>query len=195
MNTFFTSDAHLFDNRFKQLFRPFDSTEQYIKTIRDNWNGVVGEKDVVYCVGDILYDESRMSILDTFNGKKHLIRGNHEKLNDSEYLKYFTSVQNNTVITMTSNDKAEKFYVNHYPTKDSLKMYNIVGHVHGAWKVQKNMINVSVDCWNYTPVSSSQIVRMVEAIENYYDEDVWAAYSEINTKYMYRGKNGSYSDN
>ena len=92
------------------------------------------------------------------------------------------------------NKKDYEFYINHYPTKGSPDYWNICGHIHAAWRVQKNTINVCQDSWHYRPVSMKQISIMMNAIENFYDQDVWVADNVINSKHNYRGKAGSYSE-
>ena len=52
-------------------------------------------------------------------------------------------------------------------------MFNIVGHIHSLWKVQRNMVNVSTDIWNFSPVSEDKILFIRNAIENFYDENVF----------------------
>jgi len=54
------------------------------------------------------------------------------------------------------------------------------------------MINVGVDSWHYCPVSFKEIEFVKNAICNFYDDDVWVAYSEANTSHKERGKKGSY---
>ena len=74
-----------------------------------------------------------------------------------------------------------------------LDCYNLVGHIHQAWKHQLNMLNVGVDVHNYRPVSFEKIPFYLKAITNYYDQDVWVAYNPINLKYLgSSGKKGTY---
>lgn len=44
----------------------------------------------------------------------------------------------------------------------------LCGHVHNHWKVQKNMINVGVDVWDFTPVSLDEIRQMIASIDATY---------------------------
>jgi calcineurin-like phosphoesterase family protein len=83
-------------------------------------------------------------------------------------------------------------WITHYPTKGRRDRFNLVGHIHGAWKVQLNMLNVGVDVHSYRPLDSERIPFYHKAISEYYDDDVWAAYGDANTRHFYRGKEGSY---
>lgn len=49
----------------------------------------------------------------------------------------------------------------------------LTGHIHSLWKVQPKMINVGVDAWNYRPVSEDEILFCWNAMQNFYDENVF----------------------
>lgn len=187
---YFTSDIHFYDDRFDILFRNFKSIEEYHKTIINNWNKVVRDDDIVYCLGDIVYKSPDISILNELSGTKYLVKGNHDILDDNEYLTYFKDVYNGISIKITKTN--DIYNLNHYPTRGVIDQWNLCGHIHGSWRVQKNMINVSVDCWDFTPVSYKQIEAAKNFIENYADDDCWAAYDPINTEHIERGVPGTY---
>lgn len=69
--------------------RPFNSAEEMDKTMIDNWNDVVGKDDTVYILGDFCWntEERWIEILDQLNGKKVLIRGNHDLKTMSQQLR------------------------------------------------------------------------------------------------------------
>jgi hypothetical protein len=55
------------------------------------------------------------------------------------------------------------------------------------------MLNIGVDVHHFRPVNLDSIPFHLTAISEYYDEDVWVAYNEINQRYRgKRGKEGSY---
>ena len=56
---------------------------------------------------------------------------------------------------------------------------NIVGHIHGLWKVQPNTINVGVDAWNYKPLSTDDIKFVTTAMEKHYDNDVFPLVKDL----------------
>lgn len=51
--------------------------------------------------------------------------------------------------------------------------YCIFGHIHGRQKIKKFGIDVGVDCNNFTPVTESDIGFYLEAIEKFYDDEVF----------------------
>lgn len=169
-NVFFTSDLHLGEPRLTIFQRPFNSVKQQDETIFYNWNTTVSPEDTVYVVGDVLVNLSFINILSELKGHKHLIVGNYDEDKIEALRPYFESIQ--TELTLELNGRT--YYLNHYPNKAKADIFSIVGHVHSLWKVQRNMINVSTDAWNFKPVSLEQIEFLVDGIENYYDINVFA---------------------
>ena len=45
--------------------------------------------------------------------------------------------------------------------KKDRKYYTLCGHVHDRWLIRSKNINVSVDQWNFFPVSEDSILRMI----------------------------------
>lgn len=86
-------------------------------------------------------------------------------------------------------------YLTHYPTLSRVDRFNIVGHIHAAWKYQKNMLNVGVDVNHFMPFHMSEIAFYLTAITNFYDDDVWCAMHRANAAHLERGKSGSYFKN
>ena len=86
-------------------------------------------------------------------------------------------------------------YATHYPTRGKWNEFNLVGHIHSAWKYQLNMFNIGVDANHFYPVDLETVPFHISAISGFYDQDVWVAYNEINKFYENkRGKSGSRFD-
>ena len=83
---------------------------------------------------------------------------------------------------MVINLKTDKIFVhlNHYPVEARPDIFNLVGHIHSLWKVQRNMINVSTEAWSYFPVSIEKIEFTIEAIKKHYDQNVFAGELDTN---------------
>ena len=193
--TWITSDLHLGENRFDIIGRPFCSQLDMCSTLRYNYNSVVHENDWVLWVGDAVYQKTPefLEYVKLFNGRKILYRGNHDRIFTDEQLQpYFEK------IVPEGEGEVWKFgnldcWVTHYPTRANKNFFNIVGHVHSAFKVQLNMFNCGVDVNHFFPVDSSKVEFYYNAICNFYDEDVWVAYDKSNLSYLnIRGKKGSY---
>jgi calcineurin-like phosphoesterase family protein len=84
-------------------------------------------------------------------------------------------------------------YITHYPTETKIDRFNLVGHIHGAWKYQLNMLNIGVDVHHFHPVNLDTIPFHYKAVCEFYDNDVWVAYDPINASHRTaRGKKNSY---
>ena len=196
MKTWLTADWHLGEIRFELMGRPFKTTDEHNATIIERHNSLVQPDDVVIVVGDAVYQKAPeyLPLVAKLNGKKVLIRGNHDTVfTDEQFAPYFDKIidEGDGI-----NAKVEDIdcWLTHYPTQGKADKFNLVGHVHGAWKYQLNSYNVGVDTNGYYPVDLAKVPFHFNAIKNFYDDDVWAAYNDINAKFFHngRGKQGTY---
>lgn len=195
MSTFITSDFHFGDDRMDLMSRPFQSGKEYIEMLIENFNSIISPDDTTIVVGDVCYQNALESLpsIERLNGTKILIRGNHDRgLSDQELSKYFSDI-------IPEGDGLEleidgiKCFATHYPSRGREDRFNLVGHVHGVWKCQLNMLNVGVDVHHFLPVNLNKIPFYLKAICEFYDNDAWIAYNSINTKFVgIRGKSGTY---
>lgn len=195
MKTWLTADWHLGEDRFDLMGRPFTSVEEHVQTLWENHNAVVRPDDLVIMVGDVCYQKATkyLPFVEKFHGKKILVRGNHDRgLTDEQLKPYFERIYTDGegFRHLIGNNMC---YITHYPTCGVEDAFNLVGHIHGAWKYQLNMFNVGVDANHFRPVDADRIDFHKTAVEKYYDEDVWVGYNPINASYRgKRGKPGSY---
>lgn len=93
-HTFFTSDYHFLD--WKNGFL-HESTEEEEKQHITLWNSAVGKDDLVLYIGDFCDGDTREDLEDIqkkLNGRKILIKGNHDHLADELYRCAFEDVVN-----------------------------------------------------------------------------------------------------
>jgi calcineurin-like phosphoesterase family protein len=89
---FFTSDNHYFhENIIKYCERPFSGSLDMNAEMMLRWNSVVGPDDIGIFVGDISAGlkkrvQELRDIIGKLNGKKILIRGNHDHQTDEWYI-------------------------------------------------------------------------------------------------------------
>jgi calcineurin-like phosphoesterase family protein len=185
-----TADWHFGESRFDLMCRPFNSTTEHDETIIANHNRLVAPGDVVLCVGDVTNKDApeQLSSVARLHGRKLLVRGNHDRPHsDADLSKYFD-------VIIADGDGLELTYegislfATHYPTQGKFDRFNIVGHVHGAWRFQLNMLNVGVDNFGFAPCAMGRVPGFIDAITNHFDRDVWAAYENVNARY--RGQRG-----
>jgi len=175
---FFTSDHHFSDDRFNLFYRPFKTVQEQEDYLVEKWNSVVGPKDEVFHIGDFATTDKGLDVVERLNGKIHLVMGNYDDPRPMTKLKkLFASVVINADLKLKNG---EMVHLNHYPGNAVKDKFNIVGHIHGLWKVQRNMINVGCDAWNFLPVSEDEIIFCMNAIRKFYDEHVFAGELESN---------------
>ena len=161
MVDFVTSDPHFghqgvceFLTDTGEKVRPWDNAEEMNEELVRRHNSVVSNSDKVYYLGDIAFNKKNLSILDRLNGKKVLIKGNHDQEKIQEYLKYFYDVRGVHVY--------KKFLMSHIPIHpDSLGRFrgNIHGHLHTnrlllpSGEIDTRYISACVECTDFTPIS------------------------------------------
>lgn len=197
MNTWLVADWHLGEDRFDIMQRPFTDAQEHVDVMVANHNALVKPDDFVYVNGDVLYQKANPAVympqIARFNGHKVLLRGNHDRVfcNDA-FSPYFDEIHAEGVGVDVELDGLPCHLV-HYPTLAVKDRFNIVGHIHSAWKFQLNSLNIGVDVHHFHPVNANKLSFFLKAISEFYDYDVWAAYNEANqSHWATRGKKETY---
>lgn len=152
-----TADTHFNHANIIHLQgRPFDNCAEMNNTMVANWNNTIGLNDEVWFLGDLGMDNKLHTplkdIFDALNGRKHLIRGNHDD-QAKKVLKYpWESVQHYKKI---SHNK-ESYILCHYPLASwdgsNKGRIHFHGHCHGTLREKlPRRYDVGVDVWNYMP--------------------------------------------
>lgn len=190
-----TSDYHLgesrrdpqYPERFNIMGRPFKSAEDMFITLRDRHNEVVTPDDEVIVAGDVLFsgaDPIWLESIAEFNGRKTLIRGNHDRVfTDEQFSPYFDKIIPEGE-GLELDIEGIPCWVTHYPTSAREDRFNLTGHIHASWKVQLNGLNVGVDVCHFYPMSSKKVPFYFKAIHDFYDNDAWSAYLPANMNYV-----------
>lgn len=112
-----------------------------------NWNKWVSPKDKVYHLGDAVINRKNLHLLGRLNGRKVLIKGNHDNFKAAEYLMYFEDLKGVHVM--------DDLVLTHIPVSNK-QFYryrgNIHGHLHDKTMGDERYYNVSVERHNFTPV-------------------------------------------
>ena len=171
MNTFLIADTHFGHSGICEFLRadgvtkerPWDNVEEMDEALVANWNSVVGAKDKIYHLGDVVINRKALKTLERLNGEKVLIKGNHDLFRLEEYTPYFKDIR--------GSHKLDDYILTHIPIHpDSLARWtagNIHGHLHSN-RVMKYRVNnpdvidpryycVSVEHINYTPIAFEEL--------------------------------------
>lgn len=93
MKRYVISDLHLGHEAILKYRTQFATLGDMHWQIERNWNSAVTPQDKVYILGDVAFDKQSLSWLNSLNGKKILIKGNHDILPLKEYAKYFEDIR------------------------------------------------------------------------------------------------------
>ena len=173
--TYFTADTHFGHQRTLELSkRPYHSVEEMNEDMIKRWNDTVNEEDTVYHLGDF----GDWEVAKRLKGKIILIFGNydydlmkHEYVN-KEQLNYFHQIIQDKETIETFNEKV--YGLVHEPMNNKSGEFYLFGHIHKLQMVKRNGLNVGVDCHHFTPIDLDTIEFYRNAIENHYDEEVFA---------------------
>ncbi|QGY03179.1 metallophosphoesterase [Methylobacterium mesophilicum SR1.6/6] len=172
MTTFFTADSHvghagMLSDRMGRP-RPFRTVEEMDEHLVSAWNNRVKRNDTVWHLGDFSYGASRAharAIFDRLNGRKLLIRGNHDAR--SEALPWAEPVRDVARITVqdAGMPKAVDLWLSHYAhiTWEGRHRgrIHLFGHSHGAIPPTAQSCDVGVDCWVFRPVTIPEILELL----------------------------------
>ena len=136
MKTFFIGDTHFgHHNIMRHDGRPFKTVEEMDEYMIKVWNERVSPNDEVYILGDFSWykKEKTDEILARLNGKKYLVKGNHDKFNRNNRPNFDFVLGEKTTIRVNGfkvilNHVPELFYVG--DTRDDVVM--LYAHIHNS---------------------------------------------------------------
>lgn len=165
IKTYIIADTHFCHERvIRYENRPFANADEMDEKMIENWNRIVDEDDLVIHLGDVgIFNASQAeSILPRLNGRKLLIRGNHdsftktkwEKLGFRMYERYFL----------------DDYILTHKPVNETalstaVSSGLLKGNIHGHTHSQNDHLDedlykcCSVEFIDYKPVLWSNFIR------------------------------------
>ncbi len=123
-----------------------------------NYLSVVRKKDIIWFLGDIIFDDAAGNIIKELPGDKRLVLGNHDtdrKATFKGLLEVFTKVH-----SLVSYKDAWLSHAPLHPQELRGKI-NIHGHVHEHSIKDTRYYNACVENTNYTPVLYQSILKEV----------------------------------
>lgn len=159
------SDTHFgHQNIIDYCNRPFKTAWMMNEAIRDNWNSVVKPEDKVYHLGDVYMGwnqkEDVLHFLNSLNGKKRLILGNHDNGKDQILQKAFQKIdvwrmwpEFGLLFTHVPVHESALYRGNTGNEKEPKKLLNIHGHIHEKNSPSVDHRNVCVEHLNYRPIN------------------------------------------
>ncbi len=172
--TYFTSDLHFgHSNIIKLCSRPFCDVDEMDETLIANWNRKVHKNDVVYILGDVVWDKKRLSdYMERLSGKKILVVGNHDAswAKREEAREYFESIAPYLEVNLNGHP----ITMCHYPmlewksSREDIPRklgYHIHGHIHNRVAdeyrqlfLSFNALNAGIDVNGFEPVNFDELL-------------------------------------
>lgn len=172
---YFISDTH-FWHKGALLWndgkvRPqFENVYVMNETMISNWNNIISNEDEVYFLGDFAYKCSKLqaeTIFHQLNGKKHLIKGNHDYNLAASFINCWESISDiKQIDIIKQNGCKQEIIMCHYPMVSwrhkEQGSWHLHGHMHGSYDASNTFskrLDVSVESHNYTPWSLDEIIN------------------------------------
>lgn len=156
-NLYVCADLHLGHKKILE-FEPsravFSCIEEHDLIIQENWNRTVTKRDTVLVCGDIAFSRDAFNKFGSFNGRKILIQGNHDKYNVKEYLKYFQDVCSYVI----KNRVIFTHIPIHHSQLEERWDYNIHGHLHSKTLDDPRYICCSLERIGFEPILVSKLL-------------------------------------
>ena len=192
METWFTSDYHLGHRNILHLCeRPFADSEEMAAEIVSRHNARVREDDVVYDLGDFAFRctaEYAVNWLTRFNGKRHIVLGNHDKplrqahkrglLDELIAAGRLTLIGEQDARIQTGirvNIRGQEIVLAHYAQRTWHGAFrggwHLFGHSHGNLEPYHKSIDVGVDVHDFSPVSFSELKQCMDRVEEAFREN------------------------
>jgi calcineurin-like phosphoesterase family protein len=162
MSAFFISDTHFghsnilkFQDADGKPVRTFSSVEEMDETMVERWNKTVCAKDTVYHLGDVAIRRQSLGIMERLNGRKVLLKGNHDIYKLKDYALHFDDIRAYKVYP------DEGIICSHIPlhlTQVTRFGLNVHGHMHTNTIANECYLNVCVEQTDYRPVSLDEIL-------------------------------------
>ena len=173
-NIFLTADTHFGHEKLCREFkrqdgspaRDFDSSREMDEHIISRWNSVVRNSDTVYHLGDVAINKKHMHNVSRLNGRKILVKGNHDVFSDEYYHAFFDSLLGVKVF------KKYGTVCTHIPVHTNQLehrwSFNIHGHMHHYEVLDKHgnkdsrYINLCGEHWDYVPQALDGLVSLIK---------------------------------
>lgn len=174
-NTFIVSDTHFghkgvchFLKSDGTKLRPWDNPEEMDEYMIEEWNKIVRPNDRVYHLGDVVINRRALKTLERLNGRKVLIKGNHDIFKLADYTPFFDDIRGSHVL--------DGMIFTHIPVHES-NLYrfgtNVHGHLHanrvmrkdetGKEVIDERYLCVCVEHTDFKPITFDEVKKRIVA--------------------------------
>ncbi len=160
MATFFTADTHFGDAHILRLRGVlFADVEAHDEALIARWNETVAPGDDIWHLGDFAANASREHVAAVFarlNGRKRLVRGNHDTNRVLELPWCDPPVESLRLALYDAAGVEWRLFLAHYAHRAWPGLWrgarHFYGHTHAQIPDTLRSCDVGVDAWDYRPI-------------------------------------------
>jgi hypothetical protein len=164
IRTFVTADTHWghasiceFNSKHGAALRPWATPEEMDEAMVTLWNETVRPVDNVIHLGDVAKQKRHVETMSRCNGRKILVKGNHDTFDLATYTPHFVDIAGVHVV----KSEGMKFLLTHIPVHERGKdRYdgNIHGHLHSQTMGDPWFQCVSVEQTGFRPILLDEVI-------------------------------------
>jgi calcineurin-like phosphoesterase family protein len=161
---YFTSDHHFgHTNIIRHCSRPFADADEMNREMTKRWNERVKNGDLVYHLGDFAFRGNNPAVYRAgLNGRIVLILGNHDKRKDVMRAG-FETIYDMAQVSVDGTLLVLCHYAMRVWNKSHHGALHLYGHSHGTLPGTAQSLDVGVDCWDFRPVTLTEIKERLNA--------------------------------
>lgn len=147
----FIGDLHLGHKNIANFSGPerggITTVDEHDAWIVERWNSVCSKNDLVWVLGDVCMDKTKLPLLKKMKGNKHLILGNHDEFALAVYEPYFNKIHGFV--------RYKGMWLSHAPVHEQelRGKINIHGHCHNKIIEDRRYMCVSVEQVKGQPIA------------------------------------------
>ncbi len=147
--------------------RPFKDIEEHDNTLIQNINAMVKPEDRLYFLGDVAINRRCLPMIHRINGRKKLIKGNHDIFKLEDYTPYFEDIVAYRIYPKLGVIMS---HIPIHPAQLEFRFkWNVHGHLHSnvilggehPMTPDKRYINLCPEHTNFMPVSMDEIIERI----------------------------------
>lgn len=177
MTTFLIADSHFCHEGIIRLCgRPFSDVSEMDAAMVDSWNAVVRKDDTVIHLGDFAHRAAAdrlPKLFNALNGRKHLIRGNHD--GEATLMLPWESISEVVHASIDSTVMTLCHYAWRVWPRQRRGAIMLYGHSHGRLPGDQRSMDVGVDVVGYKPLRVAEVKAYLAALPPFVDPEVGGA--------------------
>ncbi len=138
----------------------WNTIEEHDEELIIRHNNLVDPRDRVYLLGDVAIRRHSVPILARLNGRKVLVKGNHDIFKLKDYIPYVDDVRAYVVMKDSNGNKVILSHIPIHPESLGRFGTNVHGHYHQNKLDDPQYICVSLEQIGYTPIELSEALKL-----------------------------------